>query len=86
MEPITGGLYSNAFLSNCLMAISLYKQDRWGPCAVPSFWRKCFSLKMESLHFRHNSSASIIQRAGGNCSSLASRAFLQPEDQNHYQY
>ena len=32
----------------------------------------------------HNSSALVIQRVGGNCFSLVSRAFLQLQDQIHY--
>ena len=41
---------------------------------------------MKLLHFRHNLSASVIQRVGGNCSSLASKAFLQLKDQIDYRY
>ena len=75
-KPITVGLYYNAFLSNCSVVMPPYDQDMWGAWAVPSSRKKCFLLKMELIHFRHNSSASIIQRVGGNCYSLASKAFF----------
>lgn len=45
---------------------------------------KYFLSKKESLYFRHNSSALVIQRVGGNRFSLASRAFSQLEDQIYY--
>ena len=46
--------------------------------------KKYFLSKKESLYFMHNSSALVIQRVGGNCFSLVSRAFLQLQDQIHY--
>ena len=38
--------------------------------------KESFLFKMELSHFRHNSSASIIERVGGNCSPLVSTVFF----------
>ena len=50
--------YCKAAASNLDIAISLYEQDIYGPCTLPSVCRKFLLLKIELLYFKQSSKPS----------------------------